>query len=63
MTDQNHNPDHDENDDSHEELTRNDGKMPTGAGDHDLKNEAVDPGYGDGDELIDSSDETEFGEQ
>lgn len=33
--------------DQHEGLTRNDGEMPSGAGDHDLVSGSVDPGYGD----------------
>ena len=55
MTD--HSPDHDEDDDSHDELTRNNGEMPSGAGAHELTTGSVDPGYGDS--SIDSLDDTD----
>lgn len=36
-----------EDEEEYEELTRSEGGMPSGTGDHELEDESVDPGYGD----------------
>lgn len=41
------NTNREEDEEQYEELTRSEGGMPSGTGDHELEDESVDPGYGD----------------